>query len=47
MRTKKHLIAIAILFGMLFTACTPESINTDDEQNAAIDKKKFKVPTAG
>jgi len=43
MKIKKNLIAVAILGGMLVTACTPETIDTDDEQHTArVEKAKIK-----
>lgn len=44
MKIKKYLIAIAILGSMLFTACTPESINLEDEQQTSnIEKKSREI----
>lgn len=44
MKTKKYLIAIALLGGMLFLAQAADSFNTNGEQTAKIDKRKVKIP---
>lgn len=47
MKTKKHLIALAIFGGILFTAETKNMIDLDGQQTTQVDKRKIKVPTHG
>ena len=47
MKTKKHLIAIAIFGGMLFFAQAVNTYNVDAQDTAKIEKKKRPVPTWG
>ena len=47
MKTKKYVIAIAIFGGMLFTAYAANAYNLDGQATAKIDKKPFKIPSAG
>ncbi|WP_299554704.1 hypothetical protein [Seonamhaeicola sp.] len=44
MKTKKYLIAIALLGGMLFLAQAADAFNQNGEQTAKIDKRKVKIP---
>jgi hypothetical protein len=46
MKTKKYVIALAILGGMLFTAYAATTVD-QNEQQTAIKKAPFKVPTHG
>ena len=46
MKIKKYVIAFAILGGMLLTTYAATSIN-QDEQQTAIKKKPFRVPSGG
>lgn len=45
MKTKKYVIAIAILGGMLFLAQTATQYNLDEATTAKIDKKAYPIPT--
>ncbi|WP_165605812.1 hypothetical protein [Flavivirga aquatica] len=45
MRTKKHLITLAIVCGMFFTTYAANAVNQDDQQTEeAPPKKKIKNP---
>lgn len=44
MKTKKYVIAIAIVLGALFTAQATTIINLDDQPKTGVDKTKIKVP---
>ncbi len=44
MKTKKYLIAIAILGGMLFMAQAADAYNQNEQQTAKIDRSKIKIP---
>lgn len=45
MKTKKYFFALAILGALVFTSCTPNSLNDDGPQQ--IRKDQIKVPTHG
>ncbi|WP_338733831.1 hypothetical protein [Mangrovimonas cancribranchiae] len=47
MKTKKYVIAIAIFGGMLFTAQATNLIDLDGQQTTKIEKKKYRIPSAG
>ena len=47
MKTKKILIAIAILGGVLFTAQATNLIDLDGQTTTQIDKGKHRIPTNG
>lgn len=47
MRTKKYVIALAIFGGMMFLAQAANTCNLDGEQTAKIEKKPFRIPSAG
>ncbi len=45
MKTKKYFLALAILGALVFTSCTPNSLNDDEPQQ--VRKSQIKVPTNG
>ncbi|MBP1840871.1 hypothetical protein [Formosa algae] len=47
MKTKKYVIAAAIIGGMFFTAQATNLINLDGQQTTNIEKWKIKIPTHG
>ncbi len=47
MKTKKYVIAIAIFGGMLFTAQATDLIDLNGQTTTQIEKKNFKIPSAG
>lgn len=47
MKTKKYLIALALLGGMLLTAYTASTANQNEQETAKIEKSRIKVPRHG
>ena len=47
MKTKKYVIAIALIGGMLFTVQATDLIDLDGPQTTKIDKKKRPIPSNG
>ncbi|WP_425075385.1 hypothetical protein [Psychroserpens sp. S379A] len=47
MKTKKYVLAIAIIGGIAFTAQATDLINLDGQIKTEIDKRKLKVRTHG
>ncbi|WP_323788863.1 hypothetical protein [Psychroserpens sp.] len=47
MKTKKYLLAIAIIGGFAFTAQATDLINLDGQIKTEIEKSRIKVPGQG
>lgn len=47
MKTKKYVLAIAIIGGIAFTAQATDLINLDGQIKTEIDKRKVRIPTHG
>ena len=47
MKTKKYVLAIAIIGGIAFTAQATDLINLDGQIKTEIDKRKVKIPPQG
>lgn len=48
MKLRKYAIASAIISVTLFTACTPNSLDENGEQQPqSVDKRTLRPPTAG
>ncbi len=46
MKIKNYVVAAAILGVSLFTACTPNSLE-DNEEPQTVDKRKIRIPGGG
>lgn len=47
MKTKKYVLAIAIIGGIAFTAQATDLINLDGQVKTEINKRKLKTPPQG